>query len=105
MGIIMAEQNKTATERVVLGLGALMVLWATVALIGETSQAGSISELVRQYMVATSMITPLQTLVDCATHIKGIDYLLWVAFIVAIPTFYSRVNTDRTRAAANKITA
>ena len=91
----MAEQNNKMAGKIVLGFGALIGLWATAALIGGLSQAGSVTELARQYMVATGMITPLHTLVDYYTHIKGIEYLICVAFFVAFPVFYSYVNKEK----------
>ena len=91
----MAEQNNKVAGKIVLGFGALIGLWATAAMIGGLSQAGSMSELVRQYMVATGMVTPLHTLVDYYTHIKGIEYLICVAFFVAFPAFYTYVNKER----------
>jgi len=92
-----AKNNKTA-GRVVLGLGAVIGLWAVAAFIGGLSQAGSMTELARQYMVATGMITPLHTLVDYYTHIKGIEYLICVAFFVAFPVFYIYVNKEKKQA-------
>ncbi len=92
-----AQKNKTA-GRVVLGFGAVIGLWATAALVGGLSSAGSVSELVRQYMVATGMVTPLHTLVDYYTHIKGIEYLICVAFFVAFPVFYTYVNKEKKQA-------
>jgi hypothetical protein len=46
-------------------------------------------------MVATGMVTPLHTLVDYYTHIKGIEYLICVAFFVAFPAFYIYVNKEK----------
>ena len=96
--MIMAEQNNKMAGRIVLGFGAIMGLWATAALIGGLSQAGSMTELARQYMVATGMITPIHTLVDYYTHIKGIEYLICVAFFVAFPVFFTYVNKEKTAA-------
>jgi len=98
----MAEHNNQMAGKAVLGFGAVIGLWATAACIGGIMQAGSMGELFRQYMVATGMVTPLHTLVDYYTHIKGIEYLLCVAFFVAFPAFYSYVNTEKGRAAAKK---
>ena len=89
------EKNNNTAGKVVLGFGALIGLWATAALIGGLGQAGSISELARQYMTAIGMITPLHTLVDYYTHIKGIEYLICVAFFVAFPVFYTYVNKEK----------
>jgi len=94
----MSEQNNKTAGRVVLGFGALIGLWATAALVGGLTSAGSVSELARQYMVATGMVTPLHTLVDYYTHIKGIEYLICVAFFVAFPTFYTYVNKEKKEA-------
>ncbi len=91
----MAEQNNKTAGRVVLGFGALIGLWATASLVGGLHSAGSITELARQYMVATGMVTPLHTLVDYYTHIKGIEYLICVAFFVAFPAFYVYVNKEK----------
>ena len=91
----MAENNNKTAGRIVLGFGALIGLWATAALVGGLTQAGSVSELARQYMVATGMVTPLHTLVDYYTHIKGIEYLICVAFFVAFPVFYTYVNKEK----------
>ena len=90
----MAAQNNNTAGKVVVAFGALIGLWATAALVGGLSQAGSVGELVRQYMTATGMITPLHTLVDYYTHIKGIEYLICVAFFVAFPVFYTYVNKE-----------
>ena len=94
----MAERKNNVAGKVVLGFGALIGLWAVAALIGGLSQAGSVSELAHQYMVATGMITPLHTLVDYYTHIKGIEYLICVAFFVAFPAFYIYVNKEKKEA-------
>jgi hypothetical protein len=56
--------------------------------------AGCPINLAGQYMIATDMITPLHTLVDYYTHIKGIEYLICVAFFVAFPVFYTYTNTE-----------
>lgn len=98
----MAGQSNNIANKVVLGFGGLIGLWASAAFIGGIKEAGSISELARQYMTATGMITNIHTLVDYYTHIKGIEYLICVAFFVAFPVFFKFVNKDKSRAAALK---
>ncbi|MBU2537815.1 MAG: hypothetical protein KKH22_05210, partial [Proteobacteria bacterium] len=61
------------------GLGAVVGLWALAALSFSLSKAG-LSEVVRQYMVAIGLIGEQATLVDFYTHIKGVEYLVCVAF-------------------------
>ncbi|MEA2114840.1 MAG: hypothetical protein U9P36_05590 [Thermodesulfobacteriota bacterium] len=94
----MADKNNNVAGKVVLGFGAVIGLWAISALVSGISQVGSVSELVRQYMVATGMVTPLHTLVDYYTHIKGIEYLICVAFFVAFPVFFTYVNKEKKEA-------
>lgn len=88
------KQNSSQTANVImLGIGSIICLWVAAAITGALYQSGwSFTELARQYMVATGMIKPLHTLVDFYTHIKGIEYLICVAFFVAFPIFFQYVN-------------
>lgn len=89
--------GKTLIGTILLFAG-LVGLWATAALVAGLHQANwQISELLRQYLIATGMIKPFHTLVDFYTHIKGVEYLICVAFFVVFPLFYRYVNEDRTR--------
>jgi hypothetical protein len=91
----MSENTKTAKTagRIILAIGAIMCLWVGAALISALSSVGwSVSTLAGQYMQAIGMVKPLHTLVDYYTHIKGIEYLICVAFFVAFPIFFKYVN-------------
>jgi hypothetical protein len=89
--------SKTASN-VILAMGLLVCLWVGAALIAALSQSNwSISGLAGQYMEATGMIKPMHTLVDFYTHIKGIEYLICVAFFVAFPAFYQYVNKTQAK--------
>ena len=76
------------------GIGGAVGLWAFVALSFSLSKAG-LSEVVRQYMVAIGLVGEQATLVDFYTHIKGIEYLVCVAFFGAFPLFFKYVNTPK----------
>ena len=76
------------------GLGAAVGLWALVALSFSLSKAG-LSEVARQYMVAIGLISEQATLVDFYTHIKGVEYLVCLAFFAAFPVFFKYVNTPK----------
>ena len=96
------KSSKTAS-RIILAAGSLMCLWVAAALTSALSSVGwSVSELAGQYMVAIGMVKPLHTLVDYYTHIKGIEYLLCVAFFVAFPVFFKYVNKAPATVKANK---
>ena len=97
-----ANTSKTAS-RIILAAGSMMCLWVAAALTGALYQANwSVAELASQYMVAIGMVKPLHTLVDYYTHIKGIEYLICVAFFVAFPVFFKYVNKAPKTVAARK---
>lgn len=92
----MKKYAATITISVIVLLAVLVGVWATMSLIAGLHRSGwQISELIRQYMIATGMIKPIHTLVDFYSHIKGIEYLICVVFFVAFPLFYRYVNGDR----------
>ncbi len=94
----METTSSKTTSRIIFGVGSIMCLWVGATIMGALAQANwSIGELTRQYMVATGMIKPLHTLVDFYTHIKGIEYLICVAFFVAFPAFYTYVSKEKKR--------
>jgi ABC-type bacteriocin/lantibiotic exporter with double-glycine peptidase domain len=92
----MRTTSSKTTSTIILAIGSIMCLWVGAAVTGALYQTNwSISELARQYMVASGMIKPLHTPVDFYTHIKGIEYLICVAFFVAFPVFYQYVNKEQ----------
>ena len=80
-----------------------MCLWVGAALVSALSQVGwSVGELAGQYMAPIGMVKPLHTLVDYYTHIKGIEYLICVAFFVAFPVFFKYVNKAPAKVSVKK---
>ena len=99
----MATKSSKTASKVILGIGSIMCLWVGASILGALSQAHwSVAELARQYMAATGMIKPLHTLVDFYTHIKGIEYLICVAFFVAFPVFYRYLNKEQKKRPARR---
>jgi len=79
-------------------IGGAIGIWAAAALIAGLHHSNwQISELLRQYMVATGMIKTFNTMVDFYSHIKGVEYLICIAFFVVFPIFYRYVSEDRKR--------
>ena len=99
-----AEKNRSkATGRILLAVGAIITLWVGAALTSALASVGwSISTLAGEYMKAIGMVKPLHTLVDYYTHIKGIEYLICVAFFVAFPVFFKYVDKAPKRVKAKK---
>ena len=99
----MANKTSKTASRIILAIGTVMCLWVGAALVSALSSVGwSVSTLTGQYMTSIGMIKPLHTLVDYYTHIKGIEYLLCVAFFVAFPVFFKYVNKTPEAVPANK---
>ncbi|OGQ95128.1 MAG: hypothetical protein A2521_00260 [Deltaproteobacteria bacterium RIFOXYD12_FULL_57_12] len=74
-------------------MGSILGIWATAAIFSGLSQVNwQVSELLRQYLVAVGLMKEYHTFVDFYTHIKGVEYIIAVAFLVGFPVFYSSLN-------------
>ncbi len=95
--------KKTKSVGVILiGIGCTFGLWALASLVGGLYRVNwQVTELARQYIVASGMIQPIHTMVDFYTHIKGVEYLICVAFFVAFPLFYQYVDKRKTHSTAS----
>lgn len=97
------SKSSKRVSTIMAGFGILVVLWVAAAFVGALHQVNwQVGELARQYMLATGMMKPLHTLVDFYTHIKGVEYLICVAFFVAFPVFFKYVNKEKKAVAVNK---
>lgn len=86
----------TALMTAVLSVGAIFGIWAFAAFFSLLSEMGwSVSEMLRQYMVATGAIGEYETLVDYYTHIKGAEYIIAVAFLGLYPLYFKYVNREK----------
>ncbi|MDY0389630.1 hypothetical protein [Desulfobulbus oligotrophicus] len=95
------KSSKRVTT-IMMAFGTLVMLWVVAAFVGALHQVNwQVGELARQYMMATGMLKPMHTLVDFYSHIKGIEYLICVAFFVAFPIFFKYVNKEKRRVTVN----
>ncbi|MBU4260830.1 MAG: hypothetical protein KKC76_02980, partial [Proteobacteria bacterium] len=67
----------------IIGIGAI-----TMFVGGLASVDFQVSEMFRQFLVATGNLGEYETMVDYYTHIKGVEYLIAVAFFVVFPVYY-----------------
>ncbi|MDH3330144.1 MAG: hypothetical protein OEM01_13005 [Desulfobulbaceae bacterium] len=80
----------------IAGVGAAFGVWALVAFTSLLAQMDwSLTEVLRQYMIATGALAEKETLVDYYTHIKGIEYIIAVAFLGLYPAYYKYVNRTK----------
>lgn len=97
----MVKKNVNPGERVMVVVGGIFGLWALAALIGGLHQVNwQVTELMRQYLIASGLIQPIHTLVDFYSHIKGIEYIICVVFFVAFPLFFQYVEKRKTHITA-----
>jgi hypothetical protein len=86
---------KAALFAALLATGAAIGTWSVVVLLAGLRETNwQITELLRQYLIATGVVKPTHNLVDFYSHIKGIEYLICVAFFVMFPMFYRYLNKD-----------
>lgn len=78
---------------VISGLAGAFAIWAMMAFVtGLSSVNFQVSEMARQFLVATGNLGEYETLVDFYTHIKGVEYLMAGAFFVAFPLYFKYVD-------------
>lgn len=83
-------------KTIMVGSGFIFGLWALAAMLGGLHRVNwQVTELVRQYLVASGMVQPIHTMVDFYTHIKGIEYIICVLFFVAFPVFFQYVEKKK----------
>jgi hypothetical protein len=93
----MTIKNMKTVRILLAGTGCVFGLSAFAVLIAGLDRVNwQVTELIRQYLVASGMIQPIHTLVDFYTHIKGIEYIICVMFFVAFPVFYQYVDKRKT---------
>ena len=92
----MTTGNMKKINLLLVATGCLFGLWALAALTGGLYRVNwQVTELVRQWLVASGMVKPIHTLVDFYSHIKGIEYIICVIFFVAFPVFYRYVERPK----------
>ena len=93
----MSENTSSKTAlRLIVSCATLIGLWVAAAFVSALHQVNwQVSELARQYMIAVGMIQPFHTLVDFYSHIKGVEYLICVAFFVALPVYFKYINKEK----------
>ncbi|SDP36647.1 hypothetical protein [Desulforhopalus singaporensis] len=102
----MKTQGSTIFSIFLITTGSLFGIWAAAALIGGLYRVNwEVTELARQYLVASGMIKPIHTVVDFYTHIKGIEYILCLICFVAFPLFFKYVNERKVSITSRKKTS
>ncbi len=95
---------KASLFAALLAAGAAIGAWSVVVLMAGLRETNwQLTELLRQYLIATGVVKPAHNLVDFYSHIKGIEYLICVAFFVMFPAFYRYLNKDIRKVETRKV--
>jgi hypothetical protein len=79
--------------KIMLGAGSALGLWVVAAISFALARVDwQISELARQYLVSIGLIQDFETLVDFYTHIKGVEYIICLAFLGSFPAYFKYLN-------------
>ncbi len=84
---------KNRTDSIVAGslltAGSLVCLWSAASVAVAVKQSGGFINLISSYFHA---MAPQATMVDSYTSLKGIEYLIVVAFLVVLIPFIQYLN-------------
>ena len=98
-----SQEKTTKGSGIFLGIaaaiGGIIGLWSiTMLMAGLASVGWSVTEMFRQFLVATGNLGEYETMVDYYAHIKGVEYLIAVAFFVAFPVYYKTLKPKEVEA-------
>ena len=98
-----SKENTTKGSGIFLGISAAIAgiigIWAiTMFTAGLASVDWQVSEMFRQFLVATGNLGEYETMVDYYTHIKGVEYLIAVAFFAVFPVYYKTLKPKEAEA-------
>jgi hypothetical protein len=91
--------QKTGAQRAIKGMligAGLIGAWACASVMFALAKMDwQVGELFRQYLVSIGVIQDFETLVDFYTHIKGIEYLICLAFLGTFPAYFKFLNREK----------
>ncbi|MCK9295412.1 MAG: hypothetical protein M0P70_10040, partial [Desulfobulbaceae bacterium] len=80
-------------------IGGIIGIWAITMFVGGLASVDwQVSEMFRQFLVATGNLGEYETMVDYYTHIKGVEYLIAVAFFAVFPVYYKSLKPKEVEA-------
>lgn len=79
--------------KIMLGAAGAIGLWVTAAMTFALARLDwQVSEMARQYLVSIGLIQDFETMVDFYTHIKGVEYIICLAFLGSFPAYFKYLN-------------
>ncbi len=95
-GTATTNRGAELTLKIMVSAGAIIGIWAATAFFFALSRLDwQVGELARQYLVSIGLLHDYETLVDFYTHIKGVEYLICLAFLGSFPAFFKFLNRSK----------
>jgi len=91
-----SDRGTAMALKIMLGSAVAIGLWVAAAMTFALAKADwQVSELARQYLVSVGLIQDFETLVDFYTHIKGVEYIICLAFLGSFPAYFKYLNRSK----------
>lgn len=92
-GTISASKGAAVGLKIMVAAASIIGLWVAAAMGFALARADwQIGEVARQYLVSIGLIQDFETLVDFYTHIKGVEYIICLAFLGSFPAYFKYLN-------------
>lgn len=92
-----SDKGTALALKVMLGAAGAIGLWVATAMTFALARVDwQISEMARQYLVSVGLIQDFETMVDFYTHIKGVEYIICLAFLGSFPAYFKYLNRAKT---------
>lgn len=91
-----SDKSTALALKIMLGTAGAVGLWVAAAMTFALARADwQVSEMARQYLVSIGLIQDFETLVDFYTHIKGVEYIICLAFLGSFPAYFKYLNRSK----------
>lgn len=88
-----SDKGTTLALKIMLGAAGAIGLWVAAAMTFALARVDwQVSEMARQYLVSIGLIQDFETMVDFYTHIKGVEYIICLAFLGSFPAYFKYLN-------------
>lgn len=91
-----SDKNTALALKIMMSMAGVIGLWVAAAMTFALARVDwQVSELARQYLVSIGLIQDYETLVDFYTHIKGVEYIICLAFLGSFPAYFKYLSGSK----------
>ena len=82
--------------KIMLCAATVVGLWVAASVVFALARVDwQVGEMARQYLVSIGLMQDYETMVDFYTHIKGVEYLICLAFLGTFPAYFRFLNRQK----------